>query len=126
MSLVLDAGAFVALERRDRDMWAILGLSERSGSIAKTHGGVIAQVWRSGGGRQALLARAVRSIETLPLDLRLGQQAGRLMARAGLHDAIDAALVAMCKDGDQIATSDPSDLGRLVAAAGIRIDVIPV
>lgn len=84
VSLVLGAGAFVALERRDREMWAIFGLSERSGSIAKIHGGVIAQVWRTGGGRQALLARAVRSIETLPLDLRLGQRAGALIARPGM------------------------------------------
>ena len=92
----------------------------------KTHGGVIAQVWRGGTRGQARLARVLQSVETVPLDEELGRQAGILLARCGLSDAIDAALVAMAKHGDEIITSDPDDLDILVAASGRRINVIPI
>lgn len=59
-----------------------------------THGGVIAQVWRGGAGRQTRLARALQAVETVPLDEELGRRAGVLLARSGPVDAIDAALAA--------------------------------
>ena len=107
-------------------MWAILGLSERRGVQLKTHGGVIAQVWRGDGSRQAMLARAMHGVETLPLDYWLGRRAGVLLASTGLSDAVDAALVALCNHGDEIATSEPGDIARLVEASGKRVDVLPV
>lgn len=58
MSLVLDAGALVALERNDRPMWVRLKAALVDGTEVTSHGGVIGQVWRSGGPRQALLARS--------------------------------------------------------------------
>lgn len=91
-----------------------------------THGGVIAQVWRGGIGRQATLARALHAVETVPLDEELGRRAGVLLAQSGLTDAIDAALAAMASHSDQIVTSDPDDLAALVAPTGRRIDVIPI
>ncbi len=125
MSVILDAGALVALERDDRAMWRRLKAALHSGSPLVTHGGVIAQVWRSGTGRQARLARALRAVDTLPLDDELGRRAGVLLARSGLSDAIDAALAAMADHGDQIVTSDPDDLAVLVAATDRRVDVVP-
>ena len=125
MSVILDAGALVALERDERAMWRRLKAALRSGSPPVTHGGVIAQVWRGGTGRQAHLARALRAVDTLPLDDELGRRAGVLLARSGLSDAIDAALAAMAAHGDQIVTSDPDDLAVLVAATDRRVDVIP-
>ena len=91
-----------------------------------THGGVIAQVWRGGTGRQARLARSLQAVETVALDDELGRRAGVLLARSGLSDAIDAALVAMATHSDQIVTSDPDDLAALVAATDRRVDVIPI
>ncbi len=83
----------------------------------RTHGGVIAQVWRGGAGRQATLALALKSIETDPLDEGLGRRAGVLLTRSDLDDAIDAAVVALADHDDQIITSDPGDIAVLVDAA---------
>lgn len=124
MRLVLDSGAFVALERDDRAMWRRLKAAALAGTPPVTHGGVVAQVWRGGAGRQVLLARALRVVETVPLDEELGQQAGMLLARSGLSDAIDAAVCVLADHGDQILTSDVRDLGALVDASGRRVDVV--
>lgn len=126
MSLVLDAGAFVALERNDRTLWRKVDDAHLAGSPPLTHGGIVAQVWRGGSGRQARLARALLGTLVVPLDNGLGRRAGVLLARTGLVDAIDAALVALCHPGDQILTSDPADIDALADAARLRVDVIPV
>lgn len=126
MTVILDAGAFVALERNERAMWRRLKAALRSGSPPMTHGGVIAQVWRGGTGRQAHLARALHAVETVALDDVLGRRAGLLLACSGLSDAVDGALAAMASHGDQIITSDPDDLATLIAVTDRRVDVVPL
>ena len=126
MTLVCDAGALVALERNDRAMWTRLKAELQAGRPPITHGGVVAQVWRGGSGRQASLARALAGIEIVPLDDALGRAAGVLLGRAGTSDAIDGALVLLAADDDRIATSDTADLVRLVRATGRHIDLVPV
>ena len=125
MSILLDAGAFIAIEGgyQPMDRWVKGG--RQLGIPLRTHGGVVAQVWRGGQG-QARLARALRMVETVPLNEELGRQAGGLLARCGLSDAIDAALVAMASHGDEIITSDPYDLDLLVTASQRRINIIPL
>ena len=125
MTLILDSGAFVALERNDRQMWRRLKAAQLAGVPPVTHGGVVAQVWRGGSGRQALLAKALQSVEVASLDEILGRSAGLLLARSGLTDAVDASVAALARHEDQIVTSDPGDLAALVAASGRRVDVIP-
>lgn len=126
MTLVLDAGALVALERGDREMWTRLEAERRAGEAPVTHGGVVAQVWRGGRGRQAPLARALAGVEVVSLDDDLGRRAGVLLGRAGLADAVDAAVALLAADDDRIVTSDPEDLRRLVVANGRHVDVITV
>ena len=46
--LVLDAGAFVAVERGDRDVVALIKRERLAGRVPVSHGGVVAQVWRRG------------------------------------------------------------------------------
>jgi hypothetical protein len=46
--------------------------------------------------------------------------------RSGQSDAIDAALVCLAADGDDILTSDPGDLRVLAQAAGIHVELVPV
>lgn len=125
MTLVLDAGALLALERGDRQTWGRIVVEKRAGHVAVTHGGVLAQVWRGGSHRQALLARALRSIEVVPLGGDLGRAAGVLLGRSATSDAIDAAVVALARDGDRIQTSDPTDIQLLVLTAGLDVEVIP-
>ncbi|WP_419930038.1 PIN domain-containing protein [Candidatus Poriferisocius sp.] len=126
MSVLLDAGAFIAIESGNQPMDRWLKDAQQSGIPLKTHGGVIAQVWRGGTRGQTRLARALRAVEIVPLDEELGRQAGVLLAHSGLSDAVDAALVAMADHGDEIITSDPDDLDMLVNASQRRIDITPL
>lgn len=124
MSLVLDAGALVAVERGKREIVALLKGELEEERVPRTHGGVVGQVWR-GGSRQARLARLLRGVSVEPLDDLLGRRAGVLLGRAGTSDVVDAAVVLLAEDGDWIVTSDPGDLERLAASAGIHVDIIP-
>ncbi len=45
-----DAGAFVAVERGDRDVVALIKRERLAGRVPVSHGGVVAQVWRGGPG----------------------------------------------------------------------------
>lgn len=55
--LVLDAGAFIAFERNDPRVRALVALASVGKVTLRTSSGVVAQVWR-GGPRQARLASA--------------------------------------------------------------------
>jgi hypothetical protein len=124
--LVLDAGVFVAAERGDRDVVALVKRERLAGRVPVTSGAVAARVWRGGTGRQALLARLLAGTDVTAVDDVLGRRAGMLLARNGKSDAVDATVVCLAGDGDDILTSDPGDLRALAEAAGIHVDLIPV
>jgi hypothetical protein len=88
-----------------------------------THAGVLGQVWR-GGGRQARLSQALTGVDVHPVDEDLGRTAGELLGTARQSDVIDAAIILISKDGDDVITSDPDDLKPLAAAAGRHIELI--
>jgi hypothetical protein len=123
--LVLDAGALLAVERGDRDMIALIKRERIAGRIPLTHGGVVGQVWR-GGARQALLARLLPGLDVRPLGEALGRRAGQLLARTKTTDVIDAAIALLASDGDELVTSDPKDMRRLIRATGAHVDIIEV
>lgn len=125
MTLVLDAGAFVAAERGDRSVVALLKKERLAGRAPVTSGGVVAQVWR-GGGRQVQLARLLAGTDICAVDDALGRRAGVLLARSRTADAVDATVMCAAGDGDDILTSDPGDLRILAEAAGMHVDIIPV
>jgi hypothetical protein len=124
MTLVLDSGALIALERNDRAMWRRLKTSQMSGEVPVTHGGVVGQAWRGRGPRQARLAKVLESADIRSLDETLGRAAGELLGAARRRDVIDAALVLLAYDGDHILTSDPDDLEPLARAAGRHVEII--
>jgi hypothetical protein len=124
--LVLDAGAFLAVERGDRDVVALVKRERLAERPPVTSGGVVAQVWRGGRGRQAQVARLLAGVEVVAIDDSLGRRAGLLLARSGHSDAIDATVVCLAADGDDILTSDPGDLRALAEAAEIHVDLISV
>lgn len=126
MKLVLDSGALVALERNDRAMWRRMKTALAAGEMPVSHGGVVGQVWRGRGPREALLAKALAGVDVRPLDDGLGRAAGVLLARARMSDVIDAAVVVLADDGDQVLTSDPEDLRVLAAASGRPVGLIGV
>lgn len=124
--LILDAGAFVAVERGDRDVVALVKRERLAGRAPVTSGGVVAQVWRGGGGRQTAVARLLAGVDVTAIDEQLGRRAGVLLARSGQADAIDASVICLAEDGDDILTSDPGDLRVLAQAARVHIELIPV
>jgi len=124
-ALVLDDGAFVAVDRADRAMLARLRMAQQAGLELRSTGVVITQVWRDPAGRQANLARLLKSVDVKAIDERLGRAAGVLLGMAGAKDAVDASVVAVSATGDRILTSDASDIGPLVAASGRSIHLVP-
>jgi hypothetical protein len=123
VSLVLDSGALVALERNERAMWVRLKAAQLEGDLPLTHAGVLGQVWR-GRPRQARLTQALGGIDVRALDESLGRAAGQLLGAAGLADVIDAAVVLLAADGDDIVTVDREDLERLAEASGRHVELI--
>jgi hypothetical protein len=126
MTLVLDSGALIALERNDRAMWRRLKAALSAGQTPISHGGVVGQAWRGRGPRQALLAQALAGTDVRPLDDRLGRASGELLALANRRDVIDAALVLLASDGDYILTSDPGDIESLALVSGRHVELIRV
>lgn len=118
--LVLDAGVLIALDRGRDDVASLVAKRRHRDGAVLTHGGIIGQAWR-GGSRQARLARWLRGFTVVALDQALGRGAGELLARTGSSDVIDAALVVIAADGDEIVTTDNDDFAALIDATGKRI-----
>ncbi|MGH3687180.1 MAG: hypothetical protein ACRDRU_02445 [Pseudonocardiaceae bacterium] len=126
MTLVLDAGALLAVERGSRALATSIKRERLAGRAPVTHGGVVGQVWRGESGRQAGVAQLLPHIEIVSLDGELGKRAGVLLREACGSDVIDAAVVLLAGDDDLILTSDPDDLVGLAAASGIHVEIVPV
>ena len=115
MSLVLDAGALIALERGDRDAAAVIEIALREHRAVLVPAGVVGQAWR-GGGRQARLARVLNARDILvePLTDAGARAAGVLCRAAGTTDVIDASVVLIARRYDAtVVSSDRSDLEAL-------------
>ncbi len=123
MSLILDTGALLALERNERAMWVRLKASVADQDVPVTHAGVLGQAWR-GGARQARLAAALDGIDVRPLDEKAGRLAGQLLGTTGIADVIDAAVVLLAHDGDDIITSDHNDIQQLAHALDRHVELI--
>ncbi len=122
MTLVLDAGGLIAYERRDIAVFDLLRSEFEAGRSWRTHGGIVGQVWRDPR-RQVALGKLLRAADIAPLDAALGRDAGRLLAQSGTTDVVDAALVLLARDGDEIVTSDPGDLAHLAQVAGLSVGI---
>lgn len=128
--LVLDAGALIALDRNQRDVWALLRVAADDASIVAVPTGAIAQAWRDGS-RQALLSRALRHCDEIPLDGPLARAAGRLCGQASTADVIDASVAlsaAGISRGDDIVvvTSDPDDIRHLLSVLDVAARIAEV
>ena len=120
-SIVLDAGALIALDRGDKRMIALLSRALTQGRAFRVPAGVVGQAWRNGR-VQVALARFLRSqeVEIVPLDAQLARSSGELCAATNSTDVIDASVVILARERrDPIVTSDPNDLRRLDPTAQI-------
>ena len=64
-----------------------------------------------GNGKQVPVARLLASVDVVPVNDELGRRAGLLLARTGSADAIDASVICLAQDGDDVLTSDPPTCG---------------
>jgi len=112
LSLVLDAGALIAVERGDRDTAAIIEVARREERDVVVPAGVVGQAWR-GSGRQARLARLLNARDVLvePLTDARARAAGVLCGSAGTADVIDASVVLAARHHRAtVISSDRADL----------------
>lgn len=125
VGLTLDAGALIAIERRDKGLEQLIAQVHRNGGEVAVPAGVLAQVWRDGV-RQTVLARFLKSRIGLhrpridALDARTARWAGELCAAAGTADVVDASVVICARlRGHDVVTSDPSDIRKLDATLAV-------
>lgn len=115
MTLVLDSGALIAVERADRPLLVIMEAARRRGRGFVVPAGVVAQVWR-GGQRQARLARflSARGVEIEVLTDAAARAAGVVCGRAGTADVVDASVVVTARRRHAtVVSSDRADLELL-------------
>jgi hypothetical protein len=118
-ALVFDAGALIALDRRDRDLYALVALAAQQGIEAITSSAIVAQVWRDPA-RQARLTTALQGFKEFAVDQLAARRCGLLLADTYTSDIADAALVLLVHDGDTVLTSDPGDIQRLLDSAKVN------
>ncbi len=114
-TVVLDAGALIALERADGKIRALLREALKSKSKLVVPAGVLAQVWRDGP-RQVLLRGLLNGPTTavVALDQTLAEASGTLCGRTRTSDIVDASVVLTAKrERAVVVTSDVEDLKRL-------------
>ncbi len=114
-SVVLDAGALIALERADPRMRALARLAADGGGHLIVPAPALAQAWRDGR-RQARVAALLAAATTVvePLDEAGARAAGVLCGRAGVADVVDASVVVSARlHAAPVITTDPEDLRRL-------------
>jgi hypothetical protein len=115
---VLDAGALVAVDRRDRMIGARLRVLQHQGTPIRVSSAVVGQVWRDGR-KQANLARVLAGIGIEALGKDDGRRIGELLAQAASADVVDAHVALMAAHTDLILTSDPGDIRQLMQARGV-------
>lgn len=124
-TVVLDAGAVIALACGDRRVRALLDAAQRRGAAVVVPASVLAETVRGNGPRDAAVNLVVNRLAPHPVvDDRLARAAGALMGRSGSGDAMDALVAAeTARQAPAIVlTSDPGDLARLldgVPATGV-------
>ena len=122
MKAVLDAGALVAVDRRDRMIGAQLRVLQHQGTPIRVSSAVVGHVWRDGR-KQDNLARVLAGVGIEALGKDDGRRIGELLALAASTDVVDAHVALMAANTDLILTSDPSDIRQLLQARGVSARV---
>jgi hypothetical protein len=125
MTVVLDAGALVAIDKRDRRVGAMLRLYQEARVPVLTSNAVVAQVWRNGR-RQANLARVLNGLDRVPLDAAWDTRVGELLAAAGGSDVVDGHVALLVSPDDKLLTSDVDDLRPLLDVRRVNAEVVAI
>ena len=118
--VTFDTGMLVALERRKLSALALLRACRLSRARITLPATVLAEWWRGTHG-------AILEIGTLePLSPQVALQAGKLLARTGRSNAVEATVVASAAQrGDIVVTGDPVDLRELAQyVSGVDVETV--
>jgi hypothetical protein len=109
--VVLDAGPFIALERRNPTMVALVRRFVSASTPLVTSAGVVAQVWRGGSQRQVPVAYLLRRVQVVDLDRSVARLLGRMLGVSGTSDPVDAHVAFLARQRAwPVLTSDVADL----------------
>jgi hypothetical protein len=112
--VVLDAGAFIAAERRDGVMTELTRRFAEDETPLVTSAGVVAQVWRGGSRAQVPIAFLLRRTTVVDLTQPVAKVIGRMLGATRTRDPIDAHVVLLARErGWPVLSSDPDDLRRI-------------
>lgn len=122
MSVAYDAGALIAADRNDRQFWAYHRRLLSRGRRPVTTAPIVAQVSRSA--RQALLHRLINGCDVVGFEEVDAREVGRLLARSGTSDVVDAHLVVVAgRLRARAVTSDIDDIEHLSVNADIPVPI---
>jgi hypothetical protein len=125
VNVVLDAGALIAIDKRNRKVGAILRLLQRDQVVLRTSAGAVAQVWRSGA-RQANLARVLRGLDVVAVDETDAKSVGELLAVNETNDLVDAHVALLVEPEGTVLTSDVGDIDALLQSRRVEATVLRV
>ncbi|MGO9657932.1 MAG: PIN domain nuclease [Acidimicrobiales bacterium] len=125
MTAVLDSGALVAIDRRDRKIGAMLRVLQREAEPVRTSASAVAQVWRAGR-RQVNLARTLPGLDVAVLDELAAKKVGELLGASRTADPVDAHVAILVHPGGQILTSDDQDIKALLRTRRVKATVVHV
>ncbi len=122
MGITYDAGALIAAERGERQMWARHRALLLRREVPTVPAPVLAQAWR-GTARQAQLARLTAGCHLETLDEDRAKATGTIASRARTSDIVDACVVeGALRRHDLVMTSDPGDLHAIATALGRHLE----
>jgi hypothetical protein len=125
VSVVLDSGALIAIDKRDRIVGAMLRGLQREARPVLTSAAAVAEVWR-GGRRQVNLVRTLPGVDVAALDEIAAKKVGELLGSSGTSDVVDAHVALLAHPGGHVLTSDEPDIKALLRARRVKATVVRV
>ncbi len=125
MSVVLDAGALIAIDKRDRAVGAMLRVLQRDDVPVVTSATVVAQASRDPR-RQANLARVLTGVDIAVLDDVAAKKVGELLRANGTSDLADAHVALLVQPQARVLTSDEADIKALLRTRQVKAVIVRV
>jgi hypothetical protein len=125
VTAVLDSGALIAIDKRDRKIGAILRVLQREGVPVHTSAAVVAQVWHDAR-RQVNLARVLAGVDVAALHDLAAKRTGELLRANRTSDIVDAHVALLVEPQATVLTSDEPDIKTLLRTRGVKAVVVRV
>ncbi len=109
--VVLDSGAFIALEKGNPMMAHLVERFNREATPLVTSAGVVAEIWRGGQGAQISIVFLLRRTRVFDLTHAVARVLGLMLGTARTRDPIDAHVVLLARErGWSVLSSDAAEL----------------